>query len=147
MIILDTNVLSEFTRKAPDVAVLAWLDSLPSADVAMTAITASELLHGVARLPTGRRRTALADAVSALIDDDFAGRVEPFDAPAAQAYAIVVADRERLGHPIAVADAQIAAICRARHATLATRNTKDFQDTGIDLVDPWQSHQIPRPQN
>lgn len=145
MIVLDTNVLSELTRTKPEAAVLAWQDSLPVAEVATTAITAGELLYGVARLPSGRRKTALAEAVHALINDDFAGRVEPFDALAAQAYALVVTDREKIGRPISVADAQIAAICPARGATLATHNTKEFLDTGIELVDPWHTSRVPYP--
>ncbi|TDD47708.1 type II toxin-antitoxin system VapC family toxin [Saccharopolyspora elongata] len=140
MIILDTNVLSEVTRQAPDADVLAWLDSLPAAEVATTAITAAELLYGVTRLPDGHRKTSLNAAVHALINDDFHGRVEPFDAPAAAEYAVVVSERERLGRPISAADAQIAAICRARRATLATRNTKDFEETGIELVNPWYAN-------
>lgn len=145
MIVLDTDVLSELTRKEPEAAVLTWLDSLPATEVGTTAITASELLYGVARLPSGNRKTALAEAVHALINDDFAGRVEPFDAMAARAYALVVTERETLGRPIDAADAQIAAICRARGATLATRNTKDFLDTGIELVDPWPPRRVPMP--
>ncbi len=137
MIVLDTNVLSELTRQAPDAAVLAWLDSLPAAEVATTAVTAAELLYGVARLPRGQRKRALADAVYALINDDFGGRVEPFDTRAAEQYALVVTGREKLGRPITVADAQIAAICRSRDTALATRNIGDFEDTGIELVDPW----------
>lgn len=139
MIVLDTNVLSELTRQAPETTVLAWLDSLPAAEIATTAVTAAELLYGVARLPQGHRKIALSEAVHALIDDDLQGRVESFDAPAADQYALVVTDRERLGRPIDTADAQIAAICRARQATLATRNVTDFADTGVELVDPWHA--------
>ncbi|MGP4019741.1 type II toxin-antitoxin system VapC family toxin [Saccharopolyspora sp. 5N708] len=139
MIILDTNVLSEVTRQAPDADVMAWLDSLPAAEVATTAITAAELLYGATRLPDGTRKTSLSAAVHALVNDDFHGRVEPFDAPAADQYAVVVSEREKLGRPISAADAQIAAICRARRATLATRNTKDFEETGIELVNPWHA--------
>lgn len=138
MIILDTNVLSELIRGVPDPAVLAWLDALPGAEVSTTAITAAELLYGVARLPEGRRRTALTEAVRAMLAEDFAGRVEPFDGVAATHYAAVVTGRERLGRPIDAADAQIAAICRARSAVLATRNTKDFAETGVELINPWR---------
>ena len=138
MIVLDTNVVSEFMRATPDATVLAWLDDLAVGETATTAVTAAELFYGVARLPSGRRKVALEQAVRAMIDDDFRDRVEPFDRHAAAAYALVVADRDRLGRPISVADAQIAAICRARGAVLATRNTKDFEDTGIELIDPWR---------
>ncbi|WP_433871374.1 type II toxin-antitoxin system VapC family toxin [Saccharopolyspora sp. CA-218241] len=137
MIVLDTNVLSEITRRSPDPRVVAWLDSLPTAEVATTAITAAELLYGVTRLPDGHRKSSLTAAIHALINEDFHGRVESFDAPAAAEYAAVVIERERLGRPISAADARIAAICRARRAVLATRNIEDFDETGIELVNPW----------
>lgn len=139
MIVLDTNVLSELIRRDPDEGVLQWMDSLDAATVATTAITAAELLYGIARLPPGRRSALLSEASRRLIDDDLGGRVEPFDAASAAHYAALVSDRERAGRPIGVADGQIAAICRHLGATLATRNTVDFEGTGIDLIDPWQS--------
>lgn len=138
MILLDTNVLSELIRPEPDKGVTEWLDSLDPAAVATTAITAAELLYGVARLPAGRRRKQLSEAIRGLIEEDFEGRVEPFDAAAAAHYADLVSDRETAGRPISFADAQIAAICRKRGARLATRNTGDFKDTGIELLNPWQ---------
>jgi toxin FitB len=138
VIVLDTNVISELTRQAPAPHVISWLDALTAADVATTAITAAELLYGVARMPDGRRKTELAGAVHGLLSDDFQGRVLSFDEPAAQRYADIVTGRERLGRPIGVADAQVAAICRTIDATLATRNTDDFQETGIQLVNPWK---------
>lgn len=139
MIFLDTNVLSELTRNTPESRVVTWLDSFPQTEIATTAITAAELLHGVCRLPDGQRKTSLAAAVRALIHSDFEGRVEPFDATAASHYATVVSERAKLGRPIGAADAQIAAICRARAAMLATRNIKDFEETGVELVNPWDS--------
>ncbi len=140
MIVLDTNVLSEVIRRDPDDGVLRWMDSLDAATIATTAITAGEMLYGIARLPPGRRQDLLSEAVHRLIEDDLGGRVEPFDASSAAHYAVLVSDRERAGRPIGVADAQIAAICRKLNATLATRNSGDFEGTGIDLIDPWQSH-------
>jgi predicted nucleic acid-binding protein len=137
VIILDTNVISELARIDPEPNVVTWLDSLPAAEVATTAITAAELLYGVACLPDGRRRAALVETIDALINEDFRDRVEPFDGLAAEQYATVVVGREKKGRPISTADAQIAAICRVYRATLATRNTGDFTDTGIDLINPW----------
>ena len=138
MIILDTNVISELTRAVPEPRVIAWLDSLPAEETAITAITAAELRYGVRRLPAGRRKNELSEAVHALITADFHGRVEPFDVLAAAQYADVVAERERAGLPISMPDAQIAAICRVLAATLATRNTSDFTNTGVELIDPWE---------
>ncbi len=138
MIVLDTNVLSELIRQNPDPGVLAWLDSLPGSEVVTTAVTAAELLYGMARLPPGRRRDTLAAAVQGVLDEDLRGRVESFDLIAATSYAELVSHREQLGRPISVADAQIAAICRRLHAPLATRNTADFEHTGVKLVNPWR---------
>jgi toxin FitB len=137
VIVLDTNVVSELIRGEPERRVIKWLDSQAGFEQWLTAITVSELLYGVARLPIGRRRNAVSAAVNALIDDDFSRRVLSFDSDAARHYAAVVSNRERDGQPISVADAQIAAICRSTGSRLATRNVRDFEATGIDIVDPW----------
>lgn len=139
MIILDTNVISELIRAAPDPGVRAWVNSIPSTQIATTAITAAELYYGVARLPEGQRRQQLAVAVSALLNDVLRGRIAPFDERAARRYADVIAGRERAGRPIEVLDGQIAVICRELGAVLATRNIKDFEETGVELIDPWQA--------
>ena len=138
MIVLDTNVISELTRPVPEPGVLSWLDSLPAGEVGTTAVTAAELLCGVARMPAGRRKAELAAAVGGLLGHDFRDRVLPFDERCASRYADIACARETLGRPIGVADAQIAAICRTAEATLATRNTDDFSGTGIELINPWK---------
>ena len=138
MIILDTNIISELARQIPDTGVLAWLDSLEISEVATTAVTAAELRYGVARLPDGHRKRELTVVIRGILVEDFYGRVLPFDERASIRYADVVTGRERIGRPIGVADAQIAAICRDSGAILATRNTADFEETGIELVDPWK---------
>jgi predicted nucleic acid-binding protein len=135
--VLDTNVVSELMRTEPDAAVLAWLNDQPADTLWLNSVVVSELLYGVARLPDGKRRAQLALAVQAMLAEDFAGRVLPFDLEAAVVYADLVAMRERQGQPIDVADAQIAAICLAHGATLATRNTKHFEGVGLTLMNPW----------
>jgi predicted nucleic acid-binding protein len=137
VIILDTNVLSELSRETPNEEVLAWLDAQPADETATTAVTVAEILYGVARLPEGRRKAGLAEAVHAMLADDLHGRVEPFDAAAAAHYAAIVSGREKIGRPITMADAQMASICRKLGAVLATRNARDFEETGIDVADPW----------
>lgn len=137
MIVLDTNVVSELMRPEPAAAPSAWVEAQPPGEMAIAATTAAELLYGVARLPDGARKRTLSAVVIAVVREEFAGRVLPFDAGAAQHYADIVADRERQGRPIGIADAQIAAICRTHSAALATRNTLDFEATGVDLLDPW----------
>ena len=139
MIVLDTNVLSEIMRAKPDPAVLAWLDAQPPDDLWLNAVVAAELLFGVARLPEGARKQQLALAVSAMLEQDFAGQLLSFDLNAASVYAVMLAERERIGQSMAMADAQIAAICLSRDATLATRNVKHFEGLGLALMNPWDS--------
>ena len=139
MIILDTSVISELTRLLPDSGVIAWLNLQPADQTAITAITAAELRYGVRRMPDGRRKNELTEAIDALLNNDFRDRVEAFDVLAADQYAHVVTVRKRAGRPISISDAQIAAICRVMNATLATRNTGDFTGTGVELIDPWKA--------
>ena len=137
MIVLDTNVVSELMRRKPAPTVIAWLRDQNGAELFTTAISIAEIRYGIARLPEGSRRTQLAEAAD-VVFASFPDQVLPFDVAAATAYATVVAERDRIGAPIDGFDAQIAAICRARRALLATRNIKDFRETGVELVDPWQ---------
>lgn len=137
MIVLDTNVVSELMRAAPEPGVADWVDGLDVGEILLTAVTAAELMYGVARLPDGRRRRELRAKVEGLLAEDFRDRILPFDAPAATHYAEIVAGRERSGFQISMADGQIAAICRNWNAELATRNVHDFVDTGVELIDPW----------
>ena len=138
MIALDTTVISELARQLPDPGVLSWLDSLEVSDVVTTAVTAAELRYGVARLPDGHRKRELTVVIRGLLTEDFHGRVLPFDERASARYADIVTGRERIGRPVGIADAQIAAICLDSGAILATRNTADFEETGIELINPWK---------
>ncbi len=135
MIVLDTNVISELVRSAPSLPVLEWVDAQDG--VAITATTAAELLHGVARLPDGARKSGLADAVLEMLDGPLRDKVLAFDRAAASHYAQIVTAREEAGRPISIADAQIAAICRSRGATLGTRKLRDFEGVGITVLNPW----------
>ncbi|WP_125106236.1 type II toxin-antitoxin system VapC family toxin [Gulosibacter massiliensis] len=138
MIVLDTNVISEIFRPSPEPRVVEWLVSL-TGDVAITSITLAELLAGVRRLPNGQRKDELAQRIDEAVAPYRGSRsVLAFDTDAAERYAEVLASREAAGAPVRTAVAQIAAICLAHGATCATRNVKDFQHTGVELVDPWK---------
>ena len=137
MILLDTNVISELVRAEPARAVLHWFGRHDAADLFISAITEAELRMGVAILPEGRRRAQLQAAIDAMIDQDFQGRVLPFDSTAAKAYAEVGAQRRAIGRPIAEADCQIAAIAHVADAPVVTRNGKDFIGCGVRLINPW----------
>jgi hypothetical protein len=135
VIVLDTNVVSELAKPTPSSVVVAWLDAQDGLAIAAPAL--AELRFGIARLPDGERRTTLNEAIDGLVADDLDGLVLAFDRASADAYGLIAAARERAGRPIGIADAQIAAICLVRNAVLATRNVRDFLDTGIEIIDPW----------
>jgi predicted nucleic acid-binding protein len=137
MILLDTNVVSEVMKAAPDARVGSWFAQQPEANVFVCAITEAELRGGVAIMPKGRRREALMGLVEGVLGEDFADRNHPFDSPAAKAFADIVADRRRVGRPISTPDAQIAAIAKSRGAALATRNVRDFEGCGVEVINPW----------
>ncbi|HZT56771.1 MAG TPA: type II toxin-antitoxin system VapC family toxin, partial [Burkholderiaceae bacterium] len=123
--LLDTNVLSELLRAAPEPAVLRWLAAQPADGLFVTAVTQAEMLLGARLLPAGKRRSALEAALRGLFDEDFAGRVLPFDSGATPAYAELVAARRAAGRPISQFDAQIAAIARRHAMGVATRDVDD----------------------
>jgi predicted nucleic acid-binding protein len=139
VIILDTNVISEVLRPVPSKSVLTWLAAQQVDDVFTTSITLAETLFGLARLPSSKRRTELSTAVEKIFDQGFPRRILPFDVEAARAYATLVAARSAAGRTIPQSDAMIAAIARSLHASVATRNTRDFEGCGIRLVNPWKA--------
>lgn len=137
MIILDTNVLSELMRPAPEVRVVDWVARQPAASLFTTTVTEAEIRYGLGLLPDSRRKAALEVAVAGMFDEDLGGRILPFDRAAADAYAALAVARRRAGRPISQFDAQIAAICRSRDAVLATRNATDFTGCNIEIRNPW----------
>ena len=139
MIILDTNVLSTLMRKLPDAAVVRWLDRQPAESIWITSVTLFEARLGLALLPDGKRRTALASAFARLLEEDLQNRVLDFDTGAAIEAAELAARRQRAGRPFDIRDTQIAGIALARRATLATRNARHFADLKINVIDPWQA--------
>jgi toxin FitB len=138
VIVLDTNVLSEAIRPVPDGKVMDWMRAESLQSLFTTAISEAELWLGVALLPPGRRRELLEILVMQILEHDFVGRILPFDSAAAREYADIAANRRRAGRPISEADARIAAIARSRGAEIATRNTNDFVDCGVALINPWR---------
>ena len=137
MILLDTNVLSALMRRETDPVVIAWLDAQPPESIWTTAITVFEIRFGLEILAKGRKRKALEEAFASALDEDFDGRVLAFDQAAADAAATIAARQREAGRPVEIRDVQLAGIAAARKATLATRNTRHFEGTGIAIVDPW----------
>lgn len=137
MIVLDTNVLSELLRLRPQPQVLVWLEAQAMDGLFTTAISRGEMRYGACILPPGGRRESLLQEVGAILSEDMAGRVLPYDEAAADAHAEIAAQRRARGRAISQSDAMIAGIVRSHGAALATRNLRDFEDCGIALIDPW----------
>lgn len=139
MILLDTNVLSELMRPRPHESVLAWLARQRRSDLYATSINKAEILYGIALLPEGRRKAALAADAERMFSEDLKFRVLAFDEAAAVHYASLRCARSRMGKPFPPLDAQIAAIALAAGAGIATRNITDFEGCGLPTVNPWSA--------
>lgn len=138
MIILDTNVLSALMQSRPDAKVVDWLDRQPSQSVWITAINLFEVRYGLVQLTSGERQKALEVAFEQLLREDLEDRVVPFDASAAYHAGRLAGERRRKGRPVDMRDTQIAGICEARNAVLATRNTRHFEDITTPVTNPWE---------
>jgi toxin FitB len=137
VILLDTNVVSEPLRSAPDTRVVEWIDAQPLETLFLSAITVAELRAGVALLPAGKRRAGLLESLETRVLPLFAGRVLPFDLGCTQAYAELMAKARASGLAIASADGYIAATAAANGLVVATRDTGPFKAAGVTVINPW----------
>jgi len=137
MIILDTNVLSALMQQQPDLQVVRWLDGQPAESIWISSITLFEARYGLALLASSQRKEVLQERFDQLLQDDLENRVALFDANAATQAAQLAADRKARGRPVDMRDTFIAGIAMARRATLATRNTRHFDDLSVAVVNPW----------
>jgi len=137
MIVLDTNVVSEFMTSPPSEAVFNWLNAQDAAELYLTTITTAEIVFGLSAMPEGGRRRLLSDRFEQFLSSAFESRILFFDVEAARAYGEIRAHRRRLGRPMSNFDGQIAAIARTTGCAVATRNVKDFEDCGLELFNPF----------
>ena len=137
MIVLDTNVLSALMQQQPDAQVVAWLDDQKAESIWISSITLFEARYGLALLASGQRKSLLQERFDQLVQDDLENRVLPFDADAATQAAQLAAERKARGRPVDMRDTFIAGIALAKRATLATRNTRHFEDLTVRVVNPW----------
>ncbi len=139
MIILDTNVVSEPMKPKASPTVASWLDQQVAESLFLTSTSLSELLTGIEILPVGKRKEALGSRLKELLQRLFPGRILPFDEEAAIAFASIVGRARAVGRSISVADAQIAAIAMVHDFSVATRDTAPFTDSGIHVMNPWDT--------
>jgi len=138
MIILDTNVLSALMQQRPDTPVIQWLDLQPAEIIWVSSITLFEARYGLNLLPEGQRKTTLLERFEEIVQTDLANRIVVFDVRAAGKAAELAASRKRRGRPVDMRDTFIAGIAMAHGATLATRNTKHFDDLSTPVINPWE---------
>jgi toxin FitB len=140
MIVLDTNVVSEAMKAAPNPAVLAWLDEQAAETLYLSSVTLAELLFGIGALPSGRRKDALKQTLDGLLEL-FGDRVLAFDTDAARSYAELAVSARAAGKGLPTPDGYIAAIAKARGFTVATRDVAPFQAAGLNVINPWEATQ------
>ncbi|WP_230173623.1 type II toxin-antitoxin system VapC family toxin [Rhizobium sp. CECT 9324] len=137
MILLDTNVISEPWKPAPDTCVLTWLDAQAIETLFISAISIAELRFGIASMPAGKRQTILSDRLEGEVLPIFDGRILPFNVGTSQFYAELMAGGRISGKAIGKADGYIAATAAENHLTVATRDTGPFEAAGLKVLNPW----------
>jgi predicted nucleic acid-binding protein len=138
VILLDTNVVSEAMKPAPDQAVRAWLDEQAAETLHLSSVTIAQLMFGIGALPDGRRKDRLTDALNGVMEL-FADRILPFDIGAARSYAALAVRARAAGKGFPTPDGYIAAIAASRGFAVATRDTSAFHAAGIEVIDPWRT--------
>lgn len=142
MILLDTNVFSELMRKDPDEAVVSWINRQPRLSVWISSISVFEIRFGLQSKPSGKQREHLISIFEEVHTRVIENRVVAFDADAAREAADLMAVRNKTGFSVDLRDMMIAGIALSRHAAIATRNTRHFQDLKVPVVNPWQEGAI-----
>ncbi|MFB2553918.1 type II toxin-antitoxin system VapC family toxin [Ensifer soli] len=137
MILLDTNVISEPWKPAPEPTVVAWLDAQTVETLFISAITIAELRFGIAAMPSGKRQTTLRDRLEADVLPLFSGRILPFDLATSLAYSNLMARARLSGKAIGKADGYIAATALANGFAVATRDASPFEAAGLNVINPW----------
>ena len=138
MILLDTNVVSEAMKPAPDEAVRAWLDEQAAETLFISSVTIAELMFGIGALPDGNRKERLTEALDGVMEL-FAERVLPFDIHAARHYADLAVKARAAGKGFPTPDGYIAAIAVAKGFVVATRDTSAFDAANVEVIDPWKA--------
>jgi predicted nucleic acid-binding protein len=138
MILLDTNVISEPWKPAPEPCVLEWIDAQAIETLFLSAITVAELRFGIGAMPAGRRRSVLHERLEQQVLPLFEGRVLSFDLAASQAYAELMVRARSEGRAIGKADGYIAAIAASRGYAVASRDVSPFEAAGVRVLNPWE---------
>jgi toxin FitB len=135
--LLDTNVVSEWTKKEPNAGAIAWLSEVSEDEVYLSVVTLAEVRRGIERLPPGKRRRSLDEWLAEELYPRFRDRIIPIDIAIADRWGYLVAQREKRGRPISIMDALLAATAEVYSLTLVTQNDTDFRSTVKSVLNPW----------
>lgn len=136
--LLDTNVLSELVRPAPDARVVAWIEAHSPLELGISVLTLGELTKGIGMMAVGHRRDALERWVVVELAGQFRGRVLPVSEGIAAAWGALAAEARRSGRVLPVIDGLLLATAQVHDLTLVTRNTEDCAGRGVAVFDPWR---------
>ena len=135
--LLDTNVVSEWTKPRPNAGVVEWLARVEEDEVSLSVVTFAEIRHGIERLPAGDRRRRLDEWLRNDLALRFEGRIIGVDGAIADEWGRMIARREARGRPMSAMDALIAATAQVHDLTVVTRNATDFQASVKAVINPW----------
>jgi predicted nucleic acid-binding protein len=136
--LLDTCVLSEFTRRKPEQKVVHWVDNIDEDKLFLSVITIGEIQHGIVRLPESHRKTDLLVWMNNELIKRFDQRIIPLDAPTMLLWGNLTAQMESTGQPMAVMDSLIIATALQNNLIVATRNVSDYLPCGVQVINPWE---------
>ena len=139
MILIDTNVVSAVMAPTPEPPVVDWLNRQDTVTLYLSTITIAEIGYGLRGLPDGKRRRLLAERFEHFVARGFEQRILSFDERAAREFPVVMGHRKGIGRPLSVLDGQIASVARANHLAVATRNVRDFEECGLELINPFEA--------
>lgn len=137
MIVIDTNVISELMKPSPQLSVVKWLDKQDVMQLFVTTITIAEISYGISVLPDGQRKRSIEDSFNKALNEAFKHRILSFDENAAHSYGKIMGHRKMLGRPMSIPDGQIAAIALTHNFSIATRNVRDFMDSEVGIINPF----------
>jgi predicted nucleic acid-binding protein len=133
--LIDTNVLSEIRRKSPDANVVQWINSRPATSLFLSVLTLGELRKGIDSLADSKRRLKLLDWLETELPLFFAGRILSIDEGVADRWGQLMASA---GRPIPAIDSLLGATAAYHGLTMVTRNSKDFKNLGLEVLNPWK---------
>ena len=137
MIIIDTNIVSEFMTSQPDDSVLQWMNNQLANQLYLTTITIAEITYGLGIMPDGKRQKFLSESFAVFLKKGFTSRILSFDLSSAKLYGEIMSRRKIIGRPMSSFDGQIASIAKSTGFSIATRNVKDFKSVNIELINPF----------